>query len=83
VLGKAYDQAIAKVIELGASIYAGHGLGLEARARFMYIPSSNKRGFRHPDVLSGRSAPPTGGCRMKPPPPAAYGADGCVQGAPN
>jgi hypothetical protein len=24
----------------------------------------------------------TGRCRMKPPPPAAYGADGCVEGAP-
>jgi hypothetical protein len=46
-------------------------------------PSSNKRGFRHPDVLSGRSAPTTGSCRMKPPPPAAYGADGCVEGVPN
>jgi hypothetical protein len=26
---------------------------------------------------------PTGGCRMKPPPPAAFGADGCVEGALN
>jgi hypothetical protein len=33
---------------------------------------SNKRGFRHPDVLSGRSAPTTGRCRMKPPSPAVY-----------
>jgi hypothetical protein len=45
-------------------------------------PSSNTYGLRHPDVLSGRSAPPTGICRMKPPPPAAYGADGSVEGAP-
>jgi hypothetical protein len=37
-----------------------------------YVTSSNKRGFRHPDVLSGRSAPTTGRCRMKPPPPAVF-----------
>jgi hypothetical protein len=36
----------------------------------------------YPDVVSGRSAPPTDRCRMKPPPPAAHGADVCVEGAP-
>jgi hypothetical protein len=46
-------------------------------------PSSNKHELRHPDVLSGRSAPPIGRCRMKTPPPAVfYTVDGCVEGAP-
>jgi hypothetical protein len=72
------EHLLRKIIKKRPGLYRT-GSSLSSSAHNDVTPRSE---FRHPDVLSGRSAPTTGRCRMKPPPPAAYGAGGCVEGAP-